>query len=88
MSLEYLVHHIRDRILAGQRGVTVAPRLTNCTSLERHDGPPGEFLNRELHRQVQLSVEEQLRRRDAMRFRGGLVFKARRLLYHSSLGRE
>ena len=27
-------------------------------------------------------------RRDAMRFRGGLVFKARRLVYHSSLGRE
>ena len=30
--------------------------------------------------------EEQLLRRNVKRFRGGLVFKARRLVYHSTLG--
>ena len=37
-------------------------------------------------RSVQSSIEEQLLRRNVKRFRGGLVFKAHRLLYHSSLG--
>jgi hypothetical protein len=32
------------------------------------------------------SIQEQLLRRIVNRFRGGLVFKAHRLLYHSSLG--
>ena len=31
-------------------------------------------------------VREQLLRRNVKRFRGGLVFKAHRLLYHSTLG--
>ena len=31
-------------------------------------------------------IEEQLLRRNVKRFRGGLVFKAHRLLYHSTLG--
>ena len=30
-------------------------------------------------------IEEQLLRRDVKRFRGGLVFKAHRLVYHSTL---
>ena len=32
------------------------------------------------------SISEQLLHRNGQRFRGGLVFKAHRLLYHSSLG--
>ena len=32
------------------------------------------------------SIQEQLIRRNVKRFRGGLVFKAHRLLYHSTLG--
>ena len=36
----------------------------------------------------QFSIQEQVLRRIVKRFRGSLVFKARRLLYHSSLGRE
>ena len=59
-----------------------------CTSLERHDGPLGEFLNQELYRTVQLLIQEQLLRSNEKPFQGGLVFKARRLLYHSSQGRE
>jgi len=35
---------------------------------------------------VCVSIEEQLRSRNVKRFRGGLVFKAHRLLYHSTLG--
>jgi hypothetical protein len=35
---------------------------------------------------VQFSIQEQLLRRDVKRFRGGLVFKAHRLLSHSTLG--
>ena len=37
---------------------------------------------------LQFSISEQLLRSDEKRFRGGLVFKARRLLYQSTLGRE
>ena len=33
-----------------------------------------------------LTFEEQLLHRNVQRFRGGLVFKAHRLLYHSTLG--
>ena len=33
-------------------------------------------------------IQEQLLRNNEKRFRGGRVFKARRLLYHSTLGRE
>ena len=33
-----------------------------------------------------LSIEEQLLGRNVKRFRGGLVFKAHRILYHSTLG--
>ena len=32
------------------------------------------------------SIQEQLLHRNVQRFRGGLVFKAHRLLYHSTLG--
>jgi len=35
---------------------------------------------------VQFSIEEQLLHRNVKRFRGGLVFEAHRLLYHSTLG--
>jgi len=42
--------------------------------------------NWELYRSVQFSIKEQLLSRDVKRFRGGLVFKADRLLYHSTLG--
>ena len=35
---------------------------------------------------VQFSISERLLRRNVKRFRGGLVFKADRLLYHSTLG--
>ena len=59
-----------------------------CTSLERHDGPLGEFSNRELYRTVQLSIREQRLRSNVKQFQGGCVFKAHRLLYHSTLGRE
>jgi len=64
------------------------------TSLERHDGPLGEFFNRELYRNVQfsssvqLSIQEQLLRSNEKQFQGGLVCKARGRLYHSTLGRE
>ena len=34
----------------------------------------------------EFSIQEQLLRRNVKRFRGGLVFKAHRLLYHSTLG--
>ena len=37
---------------------------------------------------VQFSIQEQLLRSIEKQFQGGLVFKARRLLYHSTLGRE
>ena len=37
-------------------------------------------------RAVQFSIQEQLPSRHVERFRGGLVFKAHRLLYHSTLG--
>jgi len=37
---------------------------------------------------VQFSISEKLLHCNEKRFRGGLVFKARRLLYHSNLGRE
>ena len=59
-----------------------------CTSLERHDGPLGECFNRELYRPVQFSIQEKLLRSNEKQFRGGLVFKARILLYHSTLGRK
>ena len=39
-----------------------------------------------LHRSRQFSLDEQLLRRNVERFRGGLVFKAHGLLYHSTLG--
>ena len=35
---------------------------------------------------VQLSISEQLLQRNEKRFRGGLIFKARGWLYHSTLG--
>ena len=35
-----------------------------------------------------ISIQEQLLRSNEKQFRGGLVFKARRRLYHSTLGRE
>ena len=38
-------------------------------------------------RQNWFSIEEQLLYRNVQRVRGGLVFKAHRLSYHSSLGR-
>ena len=38
------------------------------------------------HRSVLFSIEEQLLRRNVERFRGGIVCKAHRLLYHSTLG--
>ena len=41
-----------------------------------------------LYRTVQFSIQEQLLRSNEKQFRGGLVFKARRLLYRSTLGRE
>jgi len=34
---------------------------------------------------VQFSIQEQILLRNVQRFRGGLVFKAHRLLYHSTL---
>jgi len=37
---------------------------------------------------AQHSIQEQLLRRNVKRFRGGLVFEANRLWYHSALGRE
>ena len=37
---------------------------------------------------VQFTIREQLLRSNEKQFQGGLVFKARRLLYHSTLGRE
>ena len=40
----------------------------------------------ELYPSVQFSIQEQLLRRNVKRFRGGLVSKARRPLYHSTLG--
>ena len=48
----------------------------------------GEFLKRELYRSVQFSISEELHLRNEKQFRGGLVCKSLRLLYHSTLGRE
>ena len=39
-------------------------------------------------RTVQLTIRERMLRSNEKQFQGGLVFKARRLLYHSTLGRE
>jgi hypothetical protein len=39
-------------------------------------------------RTVQLSIREQRLRSNVKQFQGGRVFKAHRLLYHSTLGRE
>ena len=39
-----------------------------------------------LHEQMPCGLVDQLLRRNVKRFRGGLVFKAHRLLYHSTLG--
>jgi len=51
--------------------------------------PPGKALGSWLH-PVKLykvfSIKEQLLRRNVKRFRGGLVFKAHRLVYHPTLG--
>ena len=63
-------------------------QVIGCTSLERHDGPLGEFSNRELYRTVQLPIREQRLRSNVKQFQGGRVFKAHRLLCHSTLGRE
>jgi len=41
-----------------------------------------------LYRTVQFSIQEQVLRSNEKQFQGGLAFKARRLLYHSTLGRE
>ena len=38
-----------------------------------------------MYRSVQFSISEQLLRRNVKRFRGGFVFKAHRLVYHSTL---
>ena len=37
-------------------------------------------------RSVHFSISQQLLRRNLRRFRGGLVFQANRLMYHSTLG--
>ena len=50
-----------------------------CQPLERVVDVPA-------FRAVQLSISEQLLSRNVERFRGGLVFKAHRLSYHSTLG--
>ena len=42
-----------------------------CTSLERHDGPLGEFFSRELYRTVQFPIQEQLLRSIAKQFQEG-----------------
>jgi len=42
-------------------------------------GLAGDFVELE-------AMQEQLLNRNAQRFRGGLVFKARRLFYHSPVG--
>ena len=39
-----------------------------------------------VHSSVSSKIQEQLLRRIVKRFRGGLVFKAQRILYHSTLG--
>ena len=49
---------------------------------------PGRAAGRELYRSVQLSIREQRLRSNVKQFQGGLVCKAHRLLYHSTLGRE
>ena len=41
---------------------------------------------RVLNLEMKLSIQEELLHRNVKRFRGGLVFKAHRLLYHSNLG--
>ena len=46
------------------------------------------FPTRSAAEPAQLSMQEQLLRSNEEQFRGGLVFKARRRLYHSTLGRE
>ena len=50
--------------------------------------PPCEYgmLDRFHLRSVQFSIQKQLLRRNVKRFRGGLVFKAHKLLIHSTLG--
>ena len=52
----------------------------------RHDYSLGKFINWELYRAMQFSIQEQLLSTNVERSRGGLVFKAQRLLHYSTLG--
>ena len=49
--------------------------------------PPGEVAAENVgHHSTRLCAQEQLRYKTLQRFRGGLVFKAHSLVYHSTLG--
>ena len=69
----------------GERKEEVLPRLAQPVTMVS-DRSLREFLKLELYRSVQLLIQEQLLYRNVQRFRGGLVFKAHRRLYYSTLG--
>ena len=64
-----------------ERGTPVGLRVWAHLRVHGQEG-----VLRELYRSVQFSVYAQLLRRKEKRFRGGLVFQAHRLVYHSTLG--
>ena len=80
-GIRFLVSGQDPGILASDRG---APRFLEAVSPIL--GSLGEFLNIQLYRSEQFSIKEQLLHIIVKRFRGGLVFTARRVLYHSTLG--
>ena len=68
----------------GWRGFTFEKRLESRRS--SMPLPPAWRLCDSISCGQEFSIEEQLLRRNVNRFRGGLVFKAHRLVYYSTLG--
>ena len=77
---------LKERVESSTRGFN--PRL----DAPDWEGGVGLLLpgavRRELYRTVQFTIRERLLRSNEKQFQGGLVFKARGLFYHSTLGRE
>ena len=63
---------------------SLSPQLSHSHTLTLSAPPPTPFWVLQ-GQNVGCRIEEQLLRRNVKRFRGGLVFKAHRLVYHSTL---
>ena len=74
--------------LDGREGGRVCVCERGLTHLDGRDGEESGGVEEEHRRLHFLMVlrQHQLPHRNVQRFRGGLVFKAHRLLYHSTLG--